>query len=65
MLKSTKIYEYDAAGRSGSESQEEETSVTKALESPNGETNQITIEAKNNGLDKTDKTGISLLEMVV
>eukprot|EP00261_Vitis_vinifera_P037127 XP_019078370.1 PREDICTED: uncharacterized protein LOC100262122 isoform X1 [Vitis vinifera] len=66
MLKSTKIYQYDAAGRSGSsESQEEETSVTKALESPNGETNQNTIEAKNNGLDKTDKTGISLLELVV
>ncbi|XP_034700005.1 uncharacterized protein LOC117925188 isoform X3 [Vitis riparia] len=60
MLKSTKIYEYDAAGRSGSESQEEETSVTKALESPNGETNQNTIEAKNNGLDKTDKTAMKI-----
>ncbi|CBI36627.3 unnamed protein product, partial [Vitis vinifera] len=61
MLKSTKIYQYDAAGRSGSsESQEEETSVTKALESPNGETNQNTIEAKNNGLDKTDKTAMKI-----
>ena len=65
MLKSTKIYQYDAAGMSGS--QEGETSVMSAFnESPNVETNQKAEEAKKDGQEKTDrKPGISLLEMVV
>ncbi|RVW70806.1 hypothetical protein CK203_061956 [Vitis vinifera] len=59
MLKSTKIYQYDAAGRSGS--QEGETSVMSAFnESPNVETNQKAEEAKKDGQEKTDRKPVDI-----
>ncbi|KAJ9689137.1 hypothetical protein PVL29_014673 [Vitis rotundifolia] len=56
MLESTNIYEYDAGGRSGAPTSEQNgTSAMDAFNESPEQTKQNSKEAKNNGQDKTDK----------